>query len=102
MLLRLVLAAALLSTSAYAADYNAVQLAPSSDQSRLTEDELSQIRGSGLPIVGTSLEQSAADANIIVIGEVGVRSVNTVQELTDNWNLQVGVPLIAAAASRNG
>lgn len=99
MLLRIILCAVLLTGPAMAADVSTDDSFDQSAWTQLTNAELSEIRGTGLPLVGLDQEQSAAAASTIVIGTLGPRPGDTIQELTDNWNLAVATPLIAAAAS---
>lgn len=102
MLLRTILVATLACGSAMAADLPDDINAVAAQNVSLSADELDQIRGSGLPLVGLDQQQAAADASTIVIGEIGVRASDTLREFTDNWNLLVATPLIAAASARAG
>lgn len=99
MLLRTVLASFLLSGSVIAADLPSSSNPFSGTNIALTSDELSNVRGMGLVMVGTDQEQAAADASTITIGEIAARYGDGIQELTDNWNSVVATPLIAAATA---
>ncbi len=99
MLLRIILVAALMGTSAIAADLPSSPTSYETDADRLTADELDQIRGSSFPIAGLSLIQSAANASTMTVGETMSNTGEIMRELTDNWTLNVAVPLIAAATS---
>jgi hypothetical protein len=79
--------------------------APALDQpaffQQVSEDELAQISGTGIEAAGLDQAGPARDAAFVPIGETTVRTTDTVQELTDNWNFQVGAALIAEATERH-
>ena len=59
--------------------------------------ELASVRGSGLPTVGVNPGDVTRRQLEAPVSMAAARPSDTLREITDNWNLQVGAELILAA-----